>query len=160
DTSAPQTFTITVSGLGFHGTPNEVWVNSVYLDLLHHPVSASALAFWTDQLESDVPRPAVAQMITNSAEYRTSLIQQQFQLLLGRPASSADVNTYLQFFLQGGTVEGMKAMIFSSKEYQAHRGFSNPFGYVIAVFQDVLGHAPDPNTQQPYWVGYYQKNGA
>src|SRR5262249_25594203 len=122
DTSAPQTFTITVSGLGFHGTPNQVWVSSVYLDLLHRPVDAPSLAFWTDQLESDVPRTTIAQMILNSTEYRTKLIQQQFQALLGRPASSADVNTYLQFFLKGGTTEGMKALILISPEYIGHRG--------------------------------------
>jgi hypothetical protein len=160
DTSAPQTFTITVSGLGFHGTPNEVWVNSVYLDLLHRPVDPPSLTFWTDQLESDVPRPTVAQMLTNSAEYRTAVIKQQFQALLGRPASPSDVNTYLQFFFNGGTIEGMKALIFSSSEYATHHGTGgNPFAWVNAVFQDVLGHTADPATQQPYWVGFYQKNG-
>src|SRR5262249_38809037 len=98
DTSAPQAFTITGGGLGFHGTPNEVWVASVYIDLLNRPVDPAALTFWTDQLESDVPRTQIAGQLLNSTEYRTNLIQRQFRALLGRPATSADVNFFLQYF--------------------------------------------------------------
>jgi hypothetical protein len=156
DTSAPKTFTITVSGMAFHGTPNEVWVVSAFLDLLHRPVSTAELTFWTDQLESDVPRATVAQQLLNSTEYRTKLIQQQFQTLLGRPAGASDLNTYLNLFLQGVSDEAVKALIISSPEYVFHRGVTSPGTWVNAVYQDVLGHTADGNAQN-YWGQQFQQ---
>ncbi len=159
DTSAPQTFTITVSGLGFHGSPNEVWVSEAYLDLLNRPVDAGALVFWTDQIEQQgVSRTTIGQMLLNSAEYRTKLIQGLFQNLLGRPASANDVKTYLNFMAGGGTIEQMKAQFLSSHEYMVHRGVTTPASWVNAMYLDVFGHTASQDGIN-YWLAYSGQHG-
>jgi hypothetical protein len=154
DTSAAQTFTITVQGVSFRGSPNEVWVNQIYLDELGRPVDPAALTFWTGQIEElGVSRTTIAEEILNSPEYRTKLIQNLFLTLLGRPASSSDVAGFYQFMLGGGTIEQMKAMFLSSPEYLGHHGVTSAAVWVNAVYQDVLGHPADANATG-YWGPY------
>ncbi len=157
NSSAPQTFTINVNGVGFKGSPNAVWLDEVYFDLLNRSVDAAALSFWDNQLESDVSRTTVATMIANSTEYRSKFVQRQFQAFLGRAATPADVNTYLNFFFQGGTADGLKALIFSSAEYQGRRGFSSSdnAGFLNAVYLDVFGRPVDTGGLN-FWGQYLQ----
>jgi hypothetical protein len=152
DTSPPQQFTITVQGTAFHGSPNEVWVSQAYLDLLARPVDPAALVFWTDQIEQQGgARSAIAQQLLNSTEYRSKLIQGLFQNLLGRPPTPSDLNTYLQFLLQGGTVEQMKAQFLSSHEYMVHRGVTTSASWINAMYLDVFGHGADA-TASTFWL--------
>jgi hypothetical protein len=158
NTSGPQKFTITISGSSFFGTPNEAWVVQTYFDLLNRPISKGDLAFWTDQLEADVPRVTVASEIVNSSEYMTDSIVHLYQTLLNQNPSSAGVGAQLQFLGQGNTSEQLRAEFLSSPSYIHGHGQSNQFGWVNAVFQDELGHAADAVAQQ-YWVTQLQNSG-
>ncbi len=142
---------------GFRGTPNQVWVNQVYQDLLGRPADASGLAFWTDQLESDVSRQTVAQSILNSDEYKIRYIIHLFQTLLGRNPSAADVQPHLDFLRGGGTTLQLTANFLSSPEYFFRTSGGDLSAYVTHVFQDVLGRPADQRALQ-VWVPFLQSN--
>src|SRR5207249_10523862 len=55
-----------VSVVTFQGSPNQVWVNQFYLDVLHRPADPTGLAFWTDVLEADVSRDRKSTRLNSS----------------------------------------------------------------------------------------------
>jgi hypothetical protein len=140
------------------GTPNEVWIAQVYLDLLHKNISAGDLAFWTDQLEADVSRLSVATLIVNSAEYQTDYVIDLYHTLLIRNPAPDDPGIQLQYLAEGHSLEELRAVFLSSDEYvTVHNDAGNPFAWVNSVFKDALGHAADAGSQQ-FWVGYLQSH--
>jgi hypothetical protein len=160
DTSALQSFTVTVTDNSFRGTPNEVWVYGVYLDLLGHAPSTASLNFWVDQLEADLPRPVAAQEITASAEYATHVVVGLYRDLLNQPAPSPDaVSIHVQNLLAGVSLDQEKAIFLGSSAYAAARGITTPAGFIQAVYQDELGHAAGPDGLS-FWGGYLQQFGA
>jgi hypothetical protein len=154
DVSPPQTFTITVTGLGFQGTPFEVWIAQVYLDLLEREVDPAALSFWTDQLEQDTPRTTVAAMILNSQEYRTRQIQRFFRQYLGHEASQGAVDFYLNGLAAGATYDEVKATILGSTEYIVRRG-GTPAGYIDGLYLDLFGRSAPPEGLE-FWGTFLQ----
>ncbi|HYT89992.1 MAG TPA: DUF4214 domain-containing protein, partial [Gemmataceae bacterium] len=158
DTSAPQQFTITVSGTGFRGTPNEAYVVETYFDLLDRIISPGDLAFWVDQLEADVPRLTIATQIVNSPEYRSKQIAHLYQSLLNKDPSPADLFPHLQYLGAGHTSEELRSVFLSSPAYIHGHGQSNEFAWVNAIFMDEFGHGANLSGQQ-YWVTQLRNSG-
>jgi hypothetical protein len=130
----------------------QTWITQVYVDLLGKTIPSSDLSFWMNAQEHGVSRLFITEQITNSTAYRTRLISNLFQNYLGRPASGNDVNVYLNYLLNGGTDEGMKAIILGSSEYYFGTGGGTPFGFLSATYPRVLGRPLD-NAGIQFWGG-------
>ncbi|HLJ97755.1 MAG TPA: DUF4214 domain-containing protein [Gemmataceae bacterium] len=132
-----------------HGGTNASWLTAIYSDLLNRPLDPGGQTFFLGQLQNGVSRSQVVQILATSTEYRTDLIQADFQKYLGRPASAADVAIYLGALQSGASDEGIIAAIVSSAEYFARQAgtattlAANDVNWVSSVYQNVLGRPAD-----------------
>jgi hypothetical protein len=130
----------------------QTWISQVYVDLLGHAISSSDLSFWMNAQEHGMSRLFITEQITNSAAYRTRLITNLFESYLGRAPSANDLNVYQNYLLQGGTDEGMKAVILGSSEYFFGTGGGTAYGFLDATYRRVLGRPLDSAGVQ-FWGG-------
>jgi hypothetical protein len=140
------------------GTPNEVWVESIYADLLHRAVDPTAFGTLTDRLEADVPRTTIAAAVTASPEYAEHTFRELFSTLLhDNSPPQAGVVEGTQYLLDPvHTPTELRAVFLSSDAYVAiHRAAGNPGAWVDAVFRDALGRGAD-EAAQALWAGYLQ----
>src|SRR5207253_6456122 len=84
------------------------------------------------------------------AEYRSHLIDGLYQKILQRPSDSAGKTWFDQYLAGGSRVDAARAIMLGSPEYFNLHGGTND-GFVNALYQDVLGRAPEPNGQA-YWL--------
>jgi hypothetical protein len=128
------------------GTPNQLFVSQAYLDLLHRPVDASALTFWTGQLNAGTLRGDVAHQIETSSEYRGGVVGGLYQKLLGRSADAGAVTAFVNLLASGGTVEQVRATLLGSDEYFQKGGNTTNDGFLDNLFLDTLGRHIDPGA--------------
>jgi hypothetical protein len=102
------------------GTPNQRYVEQLYLDLLHRTVDASGLATWVPKLDQGAGHFQVALKIIESPEHRDLVIQGYYHQFLDRAASPSELNAWQAFFDAGGTNEQAEATILGSDEFFAH----------------------------------------
>lgn len=93
------------------------FLDQLYHDLLGRPIDASALASFTDFLNKGAARPQIAQLILDSAEYRSNQIQSFFKTFLDRQAGDSELNFFLALWQQGARREQIIARIIGSAEY-------------------------------------------
>jgi Domain of unknown function (DUF4214) len=146
---------LTVFGLLPPGSPspfgtNGAFVTQAYEDLLGRAPDPNGLAYWSEQLiQASMTRTQVATGIEGSLEYLTVEVQELYGEYLHRTAEQAAVTTWTTFLRSGGSVEQLSAMIVGSNEYfNAHGGTAA--GFLVAVYQDVLGRAVDPAGQATF----------
>jgi len=125
------------------GSPNQNFVNLVYLNLLNRPPDASGLAGWTGLLNQGVSRNQVAADVQNSNEYRTDEIENLYHNLLGRNADPVGLTNDLAALAAGGTIEQIAMSIYTSAEFYQLSG-STPAGFLSRLYQDQLGRSIDP----------------
>jgi len=126
------------------GSPNQNFVNLVYLDLLSRPPDASGLAGWTGLLNQGASRNQVAADIQNSNEYRTDEIEDLYHNLLGRSADPVGLTNDLAMLAAGGPIEQIAISIYTSPEFYQLSG-STPAGFLRSLYQDQLGRSIDPS---------------
>ncbi len=67
------------------GTPNQRYIEGVYLVLLEREADPDGLAFWSGELDAGEPRSVVSQQLTQSAEYfMVNIITPAYQQFLDR----------------------------------------------------------------------------
>ena len=118
------------------------WVQSLYTDLLHRPQGATSNAdvmFWVNELNAGMSREQIATDFVNSTEYRTGLINNYFELYLGRPADTASVMFYLEEMNEGLGSAGVIQQILSSDEFFLRSGQA---GFIDNLYLDLLGRSP------------------
>jgi hypothetical protein len=96
---------------------NSIWLNQVYVDLLHRDRDPGSQGFLDGLNKGTLTRAQVASAILGSAEYRTDLVNLFFGTYLGRPATSAELTQFVPALASGTTDEKILAMILSSTEY-------------------------------------------
>jgi hypothetical protein len=128
---------------GTEGTANQRFVSELFSDLLHRPVDAGGLAYWSGQLDSGATRFQVAVGIENSDEYRQDEVDALFEHYLHRHADAGALSGYNTFLKDGGTDEQLAAVIVGSDEYFSQRGGGTNDGFLNAVFQDALNRPID-----------------
>ncbi len=99
-----------------NGSTNQGYVLGLYQDVLGRVPSAAELNGWVTQLNSGTSRLAVAISFLTSTEYRTDLIEADYQTFLGRSADQAGLNSFLQAMQMGATDQEVLASIFGSPE--------------------------------------------
>ncbi len=126
---------------------NQLFVNTLYQDLLHRGAEPSGLAFWTGALERGVSRQQVAFSMTSGTEYRTDEVQSLYRDLLKRSADTEGFTYFLGRLNSGATDEQAKAEMIGSTEYFQTRAGQSDAGFVTAVYEDIFLRAPDSAGQ-------------
>jgi uncharacterized delta-60 repeat protein len=130
---------------------NQRFITHVYLDLLGRSPDASGLMTFTTALDQgQLTRLQVAQIITNSLEYHTLVVQGLYGRLLGRPADPTGLNNWVNFLSQGGTADQLEAIFLGSAEYFNGRGAGTANGFLQALYGDVLGRPIDTSGSQTW----------
>jgi hypothetical protein len=133
-------------------TPGERLVSDLYPDLLRRPVDPSGMGHWGSQIDQGVPLGLVAWAITQSTEYRTLVVQDLYGRYLRRSAEPVGLVHFVSFLGAGGTVDQARAIILGSPEYLQARTDGTATGFLEAIYQDVLGRAPDSAGREA-WRG-------
>jgi hypothetical protein len=126
------------------------YINRVYLDLFNRTPDPGGLAGWTAKLNTGTPRIAVANAITGSPEYRSTLITASYLKYLGRSPDPVGLRGWLAAMNSGYTVSRMEGGFIASPEYYAKAG-STDATWVVKLYFDVLGRAAAP-SEVNHWT--------
>jgi hypothetical protein len=126
------------------GTPNQNFVQQLYQDVLHRTADTAGLTFWTIELTTGaLTQTQVAFGIEASPEGRQQLVNDLFTRFLRRPADPLGLTAWTAYLNQGHTTAELESQLLGSNEYFQNRGGGTIQGWITAVYQDVLGRAPD-----------------
>jgi hypothetical protein len=131
NTSSPLSLTV--------GDSNELFLNQVYLDVLHRAPDQAGLDFWRQFLELGYARKWVTAKIVHSRESQVTAVNTTFQIYLDRPATTSEISGALS---PQSTAQGLifNARILGSKEFFEMAGGTNA-DFLNALGQAVLGTA-------------------
>jgi hypothetical protein len=124
-------------------------VAQFYTDLLHRTVDPTGLTTFSDLLDQGVSAVLVADFIEGSAEYKADLVTNLYTTYLSRQPDAAGVAYWVNFLLQGGTVEDLKVAFLGSTEFFARAGGTDQ-GFLTALYSAVLGRAIDSASAQSF----------
>jgi hypothetical protein len=130
------------------GTPNQNFVDQVFQDLLHRPADSVGLATLSNKLDSGMMnRFQVVFSVENSAEGRSTLVNDLFFRFLHRSADPQALLFGTNFLAQGNSTVALEARIIGSPEYlQTRAGGVDQF-FLAALYNDVLDRAVDAAAQ-------------
>ena len=140
---SPTTAVLTVNNNDL--TPNKLFINQVYLDLLERPAECFGLDSWTGQLDDGTSRQAVVQGIEDSTEYHTIEIDNLYATLLGRAPDTFGMTSFLRALAVVHAIEQVEAGILASEEYYQVAGGSNS-AFLASIYESVLGRSVDPTA--------------
>ena len=98
------------------GNTNQGYVRGLYKDVLGRTPTASELKGWVNLLDQGASRNDVAAGFFLSAEYRTNLVEADYQLYLDRQADSIGLAYWLAGMQAGASDQQVLAGIFGSPE--------------------------------------------
>lgn len=133
-------------------TAHQLYVESVYHDVLGRSPDASGLSYWTSRLDTGAPVSSVAASIAHSDEYYANfVIKPDYLKYLGRAADDSGVS-YWTTKMQAGLTDGqLAAQLVASDEFFKQAGGSNS-AWIDAAYQALLGRAADAGGDA-YWIG-------
>ena len=109
------------------------------------------LAYWTTRLDSGEPLSIIADLLTHTDEYFSTIIKPAYIKFLGRQADPNGL-TYWTGQLRGGlTDEQLEAGFIAAPEYYAHNGGTDR-GWIDGIYVDLLGRLAEPEGET-YWIG-------
>jgi hypothetical protein len=128
-------------------TPQERFVEVLYLDELGRTGSKAELDSWLPVLNGPGGQRAVASSILHSAEARDHLVKGWYVTFLGRQANGTEELGFVNALLAGQTEEVVLGGILGSPEFFGHAqtlGFSGSTGaqYVQALYKLLLNRTP------------------
>ena len=146
------------------GTPNklvslgpvyEPFVTAAYTDFLGRAPSSSELSFQVNALATHVG--TVSNFLTalaNSDEWLKVIVTKDYADTLGRAPDAAGL-TYWIGLLRSGTysVAQVASLFYASDEYYLYHAGGTPTSWVTALYQKLLGRAPDA-AGLASWVNY------
>jgi hypothetical protein len=120
-------------------------VTGLYIDLLHRAPLSAEINAWISPVDGTVDPAVVTAGILDGTEYRTAMINADYEALLGRGPESGRLGAILTQMQQGMTAQQLLLQIVASTEFYQTRGGGTPAGWLTAVYVDVLGRLPDTN---------------
>jgi hypothetical protein len=120
------------------------WVEAAFQDLLGHSSGDAANSPQNGALKSGWSRSDVAVSIMAGDEYRTRVITQTYQRVLGRQPDSAGLGWWLGQTGSGAIKASQLSGQFLTSDELYLRAGNTPQGWVALVYESVLGRAPDP----------------
>jgi hypothetical protein len=130
--------------------PQQIFVDSVYQQVLGRRADQAGFAFWTGRMDQGASREQVALEIEQSPEGRDNVVYDLYQQLLGRVPDPTGFAYWGTLLAQGSTIDQVRVGIVSSPEYFSFRGGGTNTGYVHALISDFLNRAPDTNTTNTF----------
>lgn len=142
-------------------TPEGRYVSKAYLDLLDRPVDQSGLRYWYAVVRGE-GRPAFARRMVYaypSCEWARTVVAGYYRDILGRApdgagseAWTADICTHRRTAVQ------VAAFFYGLPEYYTSHG-GTPETYVDAVYQAIMGRAPDAGGRA-FWSSLVRQRGS
>ncbi|HLN31421.1 MAG TPA: DUF4214 domain-containing protein [Gemmataceae bacterium] len=126
------------------------WLRTIYNDILQRPISPQETVFWLQQIERGMALSSIASAITHSTEYYTVLVADWYQKYLGRAENPGEGTQFVNDLINGGRQIDIIDIFMQSDEFYNHTGGNNT-GYVNAVYEDLLGRAPNSGDMST-WV--------
>jgi len=123
-------------------TPTQIYVASLYHQLLQRDTDPAGLAYWSAKLDAGEQPSQVVQEIQASSEYQTLELQNLYHQLLGRTGELAGVQSWTRALNAGLTIEQVEGGFLGSPEYFQKAGGTNT-GFLTALYQDVLDRPVD-----------------
>jgi hypothetical protein len=128
-------------------TPQQHFVEALYLDELGRPGRLDELNYWAAMLGSGSSLATVADGILHSFEARDRLVKGWYQKYLGRPAVNNEELFFVNQLLAGQTEEQALSELFASSEFLNHaqtlsNAVSPQQGFVQALYQLLLNRTP------------------
>jgi CSLREA domain-containing protein len=140
----------TVSTNATIGSLDELFVSQLYEDLLDRAADLGSLVSWSNNLDQGfLTRIQVASAIIASVEYRTDETTNAYETILGRQPDSGGLEGALAFLANGGTFVQLEANLYGSAEFFQKNG-NTVTGFLAALYQDALGRAIDPASEQQW----------
>jgi autotransporter-associated beta strand protein len=131
------------------GHPTDLYVNQVYQDVFGVPAGRGA-TLWIALMNGGYSPQRVATLILQSHDAKVAAVQDTYQSLLGRPATTKEV---LRALASNNTSTTPLAIaIFGSKEYYQTRGHRTIDGFLNALALDWFG-APFSAAEQARLAG-------
>ena len=134
---------------GTNGT-NAAWLQAAFFDILGRAPSAGDISNFTAELNAGATRTNVALQLLGTNEYRTRLVQQDYQTYLGRPADANGLSFLVNALANGATDEFVIATLVSSAEYYAKNAGSatthpqQNTNWVNSIYLNILHRPADP----------------
>jgi hypothetical protein len=96
---------------------NSLFVEGIYQDVLNRSLSAGEEIYWENQLQTGASQTDVTTAIVQSAEAEQNLINQFYQIFLGRPAESGALVSGLMLLAgdQGGQLTLAQTVLTSAE---------------------------------------------
>lgn len=131
-------------------SPNQIYLDRAYLDLLNRPIDDGGLSYWGGLLDHGTPRFQVAAALDHSAEFYASIIRPAYQQFLGRGPDPDGLAYWINQMQHGLTDEQLEAGFIGSPEYYQHAGGTDK-AWVDAMYLNLLGRGPDLGGEA-YWL--------
>jgi hypothetical protein len=140
----------------------EVFIQDLYLDLLHRVAADSEVNLWMPVLQQQGDQ-AVATGISNSLEARTQLVDGWYAAYLGRQPANNEEMPWVNLLGQGESAEQVLGGILSSQEFQQHTGSLFATGtaqqkVIDALYALLLGRTP-ASAEVNAWLSVWQAAG-
>jgi hypothetical protein len=126
-------------------TPQQAYVGQLYLVLLGRPADLGGLNIFIPKLDLPNGRALVIASFLSSPEYRNHVVMQDYEKLLGRAPTSAELATGANYFNAHGN-ESLEAVIAGGNEFYQKAGGTVPT-FLAALYQDFLGRSIDAGGQ-------------
>jgi hypothetical protein len=145
---------------GFIGSPEFIqdngglgvgWITGLYQKLLGRAPDPAGLDNWLRALQAGQNPSAIALGFAAGAEREAARITADYQTYLGRPPEPGVVSTWVNAFENGLSNENVVADFVGSPEYFQTHG-DNIGDWLVAVYQDILGRAPDAAGFQAWFA--------
>jgi len=177
----PGTYTVTASGPGLPGpitktvvlsstnveldftsasvsvssvAADNAWVAQQYQTLLHRTGSQTELTYWTNQLVEGASQAAVIAAIEATPEFAkvsTAWVENLYQDLLGRVASTTEANYWVHSLQAGASPANVATAMMQSPEYQKDQWLH----WIPQAYENILRRQPTA-TEVSEWVNAFK----
>jgi hypothetical protein len=162
--SMPPGVTLTVENfqIVYQDAAAQVFIQDLYLDLLHRNAADSEMNLWMTVLQQQ-GQQAVATAIGNSPEARTQLVDSWYAAYLGRQPVNNEELPWVNLLGQGQSEEQVLAGILSSQEFQQRAGTLFSAGtaqqkVIDALYAQLLWRTAG-SAEVGAWLGVWQADG-
>lgn len=121
---------------------NKRFVIDLYRYFLGRDPDAAGLKFWTDALNSGLPRQNIPAAFVNSTEHHYHTVNGLYLTILGRSGESAGVWGWVRALDSGTSPHVVEALFYGSDEYLGRLPTRSNRQYVMSLYQAILGRLP------------------
>jgi RHS repeat-associated protein len=128
---------------------NDQLVLRYYDDLLQRPADATGLPFWSGMLDRGAGKSQVALGLLDSHENHLIEVEQLYLTLLGRAPDPQGFANFVALRDGGVRFDQVETIFMASPEYVQRAGGTSE-GFLVSLYQDVLGRAVDPSGEASF----------